>query len=88
MLIRLLVCLILFFVIVDKFNIILYYFLQHAAELEKKQNEEENRKSIGEIVKYGGTIQVLPDIKFSLVLFRLKMQSQRILTKSLTSCIY
>ena len=32
--------------------------LQHAAELEKKQNEDDNKKMIGEIVRYGGTIQV------------------------------
>ncbi|XP_058045709.1 inositol 1,4,5-trisphosphate receptor type 2-like [Ahaetulla prasina] len=32
--------------------------LQHAAELEQKQNECENRKLLGEIVKYSNVIQV------------------------------
>lgn len=32
--------------------------LQHAAELEQKQNESENRKLLGEIVKYSNVIQV------------------------------
>lgn len=34
--------------------------LQHAAELEQKQNESENRKLLGEIVKYSNVIQVRP----------------------------
>ena len=38
--------------------IIIFDALQHAAELEKKQNEEDNKKMIGEIVRYGGIIQV------------------------------
>lgn len=32
--------------------------MQHAAELEQKQNESENRKLLGEIVKYSNVIQV------------------------------
>lgn len=39
-------------------NYVLLCVLQHASNLEQKQNETENKKVHGDVVKYGTVIQV------------------------------
>ncbi len=37
---------------------IVFIYFQHAAEVEKKQNESESKKCMGSIIQYGNIIQV------------------------------
>ena len=37
---------------------LLFSFFQHAAEVEKKQNESETKKCMGAVIQYGNVIQV------------------------------
>ena len=39
-------------------SFVVLHTFQHAAELEKKQNDSEYKKCLGSVVEYGGVIQV------------------------------
>lgn len=50
------------------------FVLQHASNLEQKQNETENKKVHGDVVKYGTVIQVMTHRLYCVIMFNMTLQ--------------
>lgn len=54
--------------------------LQHASNLEQKQNETENKKVHGDVVKYGTVIQVMTHHLFLYRYYQVKHDTTHLLS--------